>query len=248
MCWPQCLTASLTCTCIPHWNCMKNRRGVSPGLLDLYMKHRPRISPENIELCSRQEVGIVGFPITYKEAVPEKANREIIKQQIDCLLIDDDTERLEASIGPRVHGVKMHHKIMNQQDGFSQMAAPDKMNFLESNNMCLLIEVPDHVKEIQNIIETAGSYKVNIILPHMAFNHTGFHMERGRFIESFSKYDKSYDVLKKLTESPNIYLDIAMKADFDLIMTGIQAIGEDRIFYGSDYPYCLTRRDRQLVL
>jgi len=219
----------------------KPKRFLVEGLVELFYKYAPKITPGRIgELFPGKDIDIIGLPLPYAEAEPDRTNGMLVDQGISSLLLDDTIKNLKRHLTAIGKGVKMHHKIANTGQGFLQMATQEKMEFLEKNKLCLLIEVSSPIAEMGAIVETANSYDVNIILPHLAFNHTGFHMPRERFVRSFSSHNAEYYALAGLSRAANIYLDVSMKADFDLMKTAMEALGQDRVLYGSDYPYCLT--------
>ena len=221
------------------------RRTFSEGLIEIYYNYRPSIFPKNIEQVLRgKDVETVRFPPPYEEANPARVNKILVEQRLPCMLLDDDIGSMEPLLADNVKGIKVHHKIMGNGRRFAELVTKEKMEWLERHGLCMLIETPNPIRDADDIVRTASDYNINIILPHLAFNHTGFYMTTKSFVSSFKSHKKQYDALKAFSSQENIYLDIAMKVDFDLMKTAVEILGEDRIMYGSDYPFCFTPKIR----
>ena len=219
----------------------KPNRPFSKNLLKIYRQDRKIVTKKDFKyLYPKKDFSFFGFPLPYLEAVPEKVNRDILKQDIGVFLLDDELEHLEAAITKKVIGLKAHWKLRNKAATFNDIIDEGKCEFLEKNKLILLIEVSNPPENFDILKNIDKSYNFNIILPHMAFNHKGFTVTKKVFDKAFKNHNKKFNILNKLSDTDHIFLDVAMVVNYDLIKTGIELLGSEKILFGTDFPFALT--------
>ena len=229
----------------------KPQRQFNKNLQIIYREDQPTLTSKTFgPLYPATKIIILGVPLPYSEAVPNRVNKDMQKQDNPVLLLDDNVYNLRQHLAPNVIGLKAHWKLHNKPAGFSDIISEEKATFLEKNNLLLLIECSDPPKSFDALVEADKTYTFPIILPHMAFNHEGFVMSAQQFMLSLTHHAKQYDVLNTLSDTDHIYFDVSMKPNYDLLQTGMAALGEKKILFGTDFPFGLTpkfQEDREKI-
>jgi len=221
-------------------------RVFSRGLYNIYFKDKLKVTSENFQdILPGKDLSIIGIPPPYKESVPKIINAMAVKEPNPTLLINDEIKNLQPILKDNVIGIKSHWKIENKKGNFDNLISEEKLEFLEKNKLCLLIEMSDPPNNFDKLKEVDQRYKVKIILPHIGFSHEPMFIPRKDFEDSFNKHRKDYDVFRKLADTKNIFLDISMKTDYDLMATCLKHMGEDRLLFGTDFPFGLTMKIKE---
>ncbi len=215
-----------------------------------------------------KKIHLLGFPLPvphrFKNPDISGWNKLIIEQKKKnliqgCLLHLDINENLQSALDfaeqnkVKVNGIKIHPRIAVWKpkkevlvkdlvtDGFLDLAEKNKLslNLELSHGLC-----KEDVLELKKI---DNNYNINVVLPHCTLNYRNWVMTQQEYDNTFDKdcfeYEKEFFSLR---ETNSIFMDASMVMDRRAVSAAISTLGEDKIFYGSDYPFCFTPKIKEL--
>lgn len=147
----------------------------------------------------------------------------------------------------KFHGIKFHPRVLKdkaRKDVFlSDLVNDELLGFAEKNRLSALLEmskgfVKEEVEVLKRIDE---NFNINVVIPHMGFNYMGFTVSLKDYKESLAGKTEFFEKeLKKLKNTEKIFFDTSTVVDRRIIGAGLRVFGEDRIIYGSDFPFGFT--------
>jgi predicted TIM-barrel fold metal-dependent hydrolase len=145
----------------------------------------------------------------------------------------DKKEKLRRYLGAGCKGLKIHPVI--------QEVAPDDPATFE-------------------LLEEAKAYNIPVLL-HVGWGSLGrgdygFPKNYKRLLKSFPKMTlifahiglyESFTLLDMIEDHPNVYCDTSFQPA-GVIKKAIEKLGEDRLMYGSDWPFCVQNTSLKIIL
>lgn len=164
------------------------------------------------------------IPIFFKETSIQKTNDYVLvfckenEKGIPVLCIDDNNmykDNYSAAIFKE-------HFLINKSDDFRNRSL--YYDFLNTNSGYLLIHCKDNLR-IRYVNELLDNFKnMNIIIAHLG---------RDTY-ETYSFIDK---VLESFKSNERVLFDISTIHNFNNVENALNKVGNERILYGSDFPF-----------
>ena len=215
-------------------------------------------------LFPKKEVFAVGFPLPLRKIgiQPSYVNHLLISEMkkglVGCMLGSQSMGVLNKAIDDakrhkvKYHGIKFHPWMSDKPK--EKISLEDYFNdailrFCERNKLSIICELPNgwNEKDIKTLKGIFKNYNLKIIIPHLGFNNRGFILEFAQYIKDLTApYNSFKKQIRKVKGFKNLYLDTAMIIDERLIRASFEALGEDRILWGDDYPYSFTQKIREI--
>ncbi len=221
-----------------------------------------------------RDIKLVGFPLPlrFEGIEPNKWNNKLMIKEMKKGLIgvmygskkvEDLEKTMEVAKKNRVkfHGIKFHPRMTPEKPKNEVFVVDtlkeEVLEFVDRNKFAMNLELSHGLceEDVERLLEIDQNYSnINIILPHMTYNHFGFLIEKQDYESSLKSSNKIFvKDFKKIADTKNIHLDTAMVLDKRMIQAALEVMGEDKVLYGSDYPFCFTpkikdyRPDEQIV-
>ena len=185
------------------------------------------LNPENVknqELYLSKFNDFFAIPIIFKEISIKRENRYVrdfcnrFNKGVPVTLIDKNdyfSENFDYAL------MKEHFLLHNADDYKSRNLYYE---YLNQNNGFLILHCKDKIRE--NYIRTLRNNfpNMNIIVAHLGRN-------------TVENYYDIYRILSEFKLDSKIYFDISTIHSIDNIILAIKMVGQDRVLYGSDFPY-----------
>ena len=206
------------------------------------------------------ETSMVGFPLPlpFANENPERSNQELMveemKKGVLGLLTRMDMKSMEEAIGlakkagVRFRGIKFHPRMFPAKPKhevlLTDIATDDILEFCEKEKLAMLLELSHGIADddIGTIKRFDSTFNVKIVYPHLTYNHKGFVMSREEYDKSSEEYDKQF---RKISGTNNAFFDTSMVVNKAMVRSSINTFGEDRIIYGTDFPFGFTQKIRE---
>lgn len=180
-----------------------------------------------IEQMSKSEIEkAIVFGVPHKNIAASDSNLYIyeayLKHQdlfIPFCRLDDN---LEENLNKGFKGAKLH--LVYEDLTIDEAGEKGYFNVLEKYDCPIIVhaEYEDKPTQIKKILGYAP--KLKIILAHM-----------GRY--QLYTMEGVLDILEELKDYPNVYFGTSTVGFMEAIEEGVKIVGEDRIVFGSDYPF-----------
>lgn len=229
------------------------------------MKHRTLTPKKDVfQRIFTKQVDFVGFPLPlpFDDLDPHMWNSvlmiEQMKQGVHGLMHFSKLEQMQEAIDIAMKhslefkGIKFHPRMASWKPKkevlLSDLLNKDVLDFAETNKLSLLLELSHGVckEDTETLKGIDSSYKINTIIPHCAQNHKGFVMSHEDYKQSLICSAKEFEKeLKPLSELNNTFMDASMVIDRRVVEAAITTLGEDKIMYGTDFPFGFTQKIRE---
>jgi len=164
------------------------------------------------------------IPIFFKETLLHDANNYVIdfckknKKGIPVLCVDNNST-FSDNYGASIF---KEHFLINKYDEFKNRSL--YYDFLNDNNGYLLLHCKDSIR-IKYVNELLSNFKnLNIIIAHL-----------GR--DTYETYPFINEILESFKNNERVLFDISTIHDFNNIKNALNKVGNERILYGSDFPF-----------
>ena len=167
------------------------------------------------------------MPMVFKEIDINQANNDIVKYFSDdlcavpALFVPNDKD-FDNNIKIMKYNILKEHFLVHDYDNYKDRSFG--YQYLSDNQGFLILHSLSTISK--KYIETLRTEfpNMNIIVAHLGRN--------GQCDENFTK-----DMIDFGSKDDRIYTDISTISNKKLIKYAVDMYGEDRIFFGSDYPY-----------
>jgi len=215
-----------------------------------------------------KQINLLGFPLPvparFKNPSIQEWNKEVINQKKQnllqgCLIHLDTNENIKNTINyakknnTKINGVKIHPRIATWKPKKEvlviDLVTDSFLELAEKNNFSLNLEVSHGLcdEDIKKIKEIDDTYKINMIIPHCSLNYRSWVMSYQDYKTTLNnntkEFEKEFNILKNTS---NVFMDTAMVLDQRAIAAALSVLGEDKIIWGSDYPFCFTPKIKEL--
>jgi len=207
----------------------------------------------------------VGFPLPLRKVgvQPSYVNHLLINEMkkgglAGCMLESQNISILNKAIEDakkhkvKYHGIKFHPWMFDKKK--DKLSIKDYFNktllrFCEENKLTIICELPNgwKIKDIKVLRKILTNHNLKIVIPHLGFNNRGFILKFSEYIKDLTApYGFFKRQISKVKDIENLYFDTAMIVDERLMRAAFEVLGDDRILWGDDYPYCFTQKIEEL--
>jgi len=231
------------------------------------MKNRTLTIPLDVfsRIFPNTKTDFVGFPLPlpFKEINETEWNNNLMISEMKkgingLLLFRRNLEEMQKTLNiaeennVKFHGVKIHPRLFPEKQKQTVLASDlikkEHLEFFEKNKLTMLLELSHGLceEDISFLKKVNNNYKINIVLPHMTYNRKGFLTYQYDYLKSLKgnslEFEEEFSKIRNLN---NVFMDSSMIIDKRIIETGINILGEDKIIYGTDYPFCFTSKIKE---
>jgi hypothetical protein len=200
-----------------------------------------------------KEVLRVGFKLPLIQAgIDVSCNDKVMLKRmrgglIGCMLYSEEPGLIKDSFkkseekGVKFKGVKLHPWLFNE-DSFSieKYFKEDFLEFCEKKKLTLICELPDGYTErnVKILKKVLNKYDIKIVIPHLGFNYKGFVLDFSDYQKFLrARNDQFKKEFLKIKNIKNLCVDTAMMVDQRIINAACEILGDERILWGTDYPF-----------
>jgi len=212
-----------------------------------------------------KDIKMVGFPLPlpFEEINPIEWNNKLMIKEMKkgiygVLHWIRDIDEMEKTIkiakknNLKFHGIKFHPRLYPEKEKqtvlISDMINEKILDFAEKNKLTMITELSHEFckEDVVFLKKIDENYNINIVIPHMGLNYRGFVMSYKDYKNTLTKPCEEFEEeFSKLQKCDRIFMDSSMIIDKRIIKAGLKIFGEDKILYGSDYPFGFTPKIKE---